>query len=198
MAWVRVNSAATASTYCPNRGYYELASGVEIVSYFDKLMQERFLPSARVQYLTFSAQSTNQHMDSRRRRVRGCSSRCHGQSGIAFRCGSRRPQNSFSRHIARTAQEIAIPSPAQGRVLPFPRIRSQSLGQIARTGQCDQAAAAICRVELAPGARALTETVGGPLSDAFGRRRVILSALMLIRVFAVDGARIAWRKKNRP
>src|SRR5262245_24774166 len=33
-----------------NRGYYELASGVEIVSYFDKLMQERFLPSGRVQY----------------------------------------------------------------------------------------------------------------------------------------------------
>jgi hypothetical protein len=33
-----------------NRGYYELASGVEIADYFDKLMQERFLPSARVQY----------------------------------------------------------------------------------------------------------------------------------------------------
>ncbi|MBR0973212.1 MULTISPECIES: NAD(P)-binding protein [Bradyrhizobium] len=33
-----------------NRGYYELASGAEIVSYFDKLMQERFLPSGRVQY----------------------------------------------------------------------------------------------------------------------------------------------------
>jgi hypothetical protein len=34
----------------PNKGYYELASGAEIVSYFDKLMQERFLPSGRVQY----------------------------------------------------------------------------------------------------------------------------------------------------
>ena len=33
-----------------NRGYYELASGSEIVSYFDRLMQERFLPSGRVQY----------------------------------------------------------------------------------------------------------------------------------------------------
>jgi hypothetical protein len=33
-----------------NRGYYELASGAEIVSYFDKLMQERLLPSGRVQY----------------------------------------------------------------------------------------------------------------------------------------------------
>jgi len=33
-----------------NGGYYELASGAEIVSYFDKLMQERFLPSGRVQY----------------------------------------------------------------------------------------------------------------------------------------------------
>jgi cation diffusion facilitator CzcD-associated flavoprotein CzcO len=30
-----------------NRGYYELASGPEIVSYFDRLMQERFLPSGR-------------------------------------------------------------------------------------------------------------------------------------------------------
>src|SRR6185436_6026184 len=33
-----------------NKGYYELASGPEIVSYFDKLMNERFLPSGRVQY----------------------------------------------------------------------------------------------------------------------------------------------------
>ena len=33
-----------------NRGYYELASGPEIVSYFDRLMHERFLPSGRVQY----------------------------------------------------------------------------------------------------------------------------------------------------
>ena len=33
-----------------NRGYYELASGPEIVSYFDRLMQDRFLPSGRVQY----------------------------------------------------------------------------------------------------------------------------------------------------
>jgi hypothetical protein len=33
-----------------NKGYYELASGAEIVSYFDKVMQERFLPSGRVQY----------------------------------------------------------------------------------------------------------------------------------------------------
>jgi hypothetical protein len=33
-----------------NRGYYELASGSEIVGYFDRLMQDRFLPSGRVQY----------------------------------------------------------------------------------------------------------------------------------------------------
>lgn len=33
-----------------NKGYFELASGPEIVSYFDKLMHERFLPSGRVQY----------------------------------------------------------------------------------------------------------------------------------------------------
>jgi hypothetical protein len=33
-----------------NKGYYELASGAEIISYFDKLMNERFLPSGRVHY----------------------------------------------------------------------------------------------------------------------------------------------------
>jgi hypothetical protein len=33
-----------------NEGYFELASGAEIVSYFDKLMHERFLPSGRVRY----------------------------------------------------------------------------------------------------------------------------------------------------
>jgi hypothetical protein len=33
-----------------NKGYYELASGAEIISYFDRLMNERFLPSGRVQY----------------------------------------------------------------------------------------------------------------------------------------------------
>ena len=33
-----------------NKGYYELASGAEIVGYFDQLMQDRFLPSGRVRY----------------------------------------------------------------------------------------------------------------------------------------------------
>ena len=33
-----------------NKGYYELASGAEIVGYFDQLMQDHFLPSRRVQY----------------------------------------------------------------------------------------------------------------------------------------------------
>jgi hypothetical protein len=33
-----------------NKGYYELATGAEIVSYFDKLMNTRFIPSGRVQY----------------------------------------------------------------------------------------------------------------------------------------------------
>ena len=33
-----------------NKGYYELATGAEIVSYFDKLMNGRFLPSGRVRY----------------------------------------------------------------------------------------------------------------------------------------------------
>lgn len=34
-----------------NKGCYELASGSEIVAYFDKVMRERFLPSGRVRYL---------------------------------------------------------------------------------------------------------------------------------------------------
>src|ERR1700761_5255986 len=33
-----------------NKGFYELASGPEVVSYFDQVMRQRFLPSGRVQY----------------------------------------------------------------------------------------------------------------------------------------------------
>jgi hypothetical protein len=33
-----------------NKGYYELASGAEVSSYFERVMQERFLPSGRVHY----------------------------------------------------------------------------------------------------------------------------------------------------
>ena len=33
-----------------NKGYYELASGAEVTSYFERLMRERFLPSGRVHY----------------------------------------------------------------------------------------------------------------------------------------------------
>lgn len=34
-----------------NRGLYELASGAEVLAYFEALMQEQFLPSGRVRYL---------------------------------------------------------------------------------------------------------------------------------------------------
>ncbi|MEM7802781.1 MAG: NAD(P)/FAD-dependent oxidoreductase [Chloroflexota bacterium] len=33
-----------------NKGFYELASGAEVSTYFEKLMRERFLPSGRVEY----------------------------------------------------------------------------------------------------------------------------------------------------
>jgi len=65
-------------------------------------------------------------------------------------------KNSISRRIARTVQEIAIPSRARGRVLRSRSMRGESPRQIARTGQCDQAAAAIGRAALAPGARVPT------------------------------------------
>lgn len=34
-----------------NKGFYDLASGPEIVGYFDQLMQQRFLPSGRVRFM---------------------------------------------------------------------------------------------------------------------------------------------------
>jgi hypothetical protein len=37
-----------------NRGYFELASAAEVLSYFDALMRERFLPSGRVRYFPMS------------------------------------------------------------------------------------------------------------------------------------------------
>ncbi|MGQ0619530.1 MAG: NAD(P)/FAD-dependent oxidoreductase [Panacagrimonas sp.] len=37
-----------------NKGCYELASGSEVVAYFDQVMRQRFLPSGRVRYLPMS------------------------------------------------------------------------------------------------------------------------------------------------
>lgn len=37
-----------------NKGFYELASGAEIISYFDAVMREQFLPSGRLQYFPMS------------------------------------------------------------------------------------------------------------------------------------------------
>ncbi|MDN7143701.1 NAD(P)/FAD-dependent oxidoreductase [Pseudomonas sp. JQ170] len=45
-------------------GMYELASGAEIVSYFDQLMQQRFLPSGRVHYFpmhNYEGDRSSQH-----------------------------------------------------------------------------------------------------------------------------------------
>jgi cation diffusion facilitator CzcD-associated flavoprotein CzcO len=37
-----------------NKGLRELASGMEVLGYFDRLMQRRFLPSGRVRYFPMS------------------------------------------------------------------------------------------------------------------------------------------------
>ena len=37
-----------------NAGLYDLASGAELLAYFDQLMQQRFLPSGRVRFLPMS------------------------------------------------------------------------------------------------------------------------------------------------
>ena len=33
-----------------NKGFFELASGAEVLAYFEQIMREQFLPSGRVQY----------------------------------------------------------------------------------------------------------------------------------------------------
>ncbi len=38
-----------------NKGLYELASGAEVVAYFDQVMQQQFIPSGRVQYFPMSS-----------------------------------------------------------------------------------------------------------------------------------------------
>lgn len=53
-AYYGVNSTELGSrridTHGPNAGFYEQAGGAEINAYFDKLMQQKFLPSGRVSY----------------------------------------------------------------------------------------------------------------------------------------------------
>lgn len=57
-AYYGVNSTELGThrldTHGPNAGYYEQASGPEINAYFDKLMQQKFLPSGRVRYYPMS------------------------------------------------------------------------------------------------------------------------------------------------
>ena len=38
----------------PNKGFFELASGAEVLAYFEQVMRERFLPSGRVRYFPMS------------------------------------------------------------------------------------------------------------------------------------------------
>lgn len=44
----------TKDTFGVNAGMYSLASGAEVLAYFDHVMQQRFLPSGRVQWLPMS------------------------------------------------------------------------------------------------------------------------------------------------
>ncbi|MET0506794.1 MAG: hypothetical protein ABWZ78_01260 [Burkholderiaceae bacterium] len=56
----------------PNRGLLELASGAEILDYYDRLMRERLLPSGRVSYLPLSDYRGGQvvsRLDGRRRQL---------------------------------------------------------------------------------------------------------------------------------
>ncbi|WP_223526793.1 NAD(P)-binding protein, partial [Pseudomonas sp. BF-B-19] len=53
-AFYGVNSrelgSATKDTTALNEGLYELASGAEVMSYFDQVMNQQFLPSGQVRY----------------------------------------------------------------------------------------------------------------------------------------------------
>jgi len=42
--------AGRIDTFGSNKGFYELASGPEVLAYFEQLMREQFLPSGRVKY----------------------------------------------------------------------------------------------------------------------------------------------------
>jgi hypothetical protein len=60
-AFYGVNSRALGSGELDvtglNKGYYELASGAEVISYFDQVMRRQFLPSGRVHYFPMSKAS---------------------------------------------------------------------------------------------------------------------------------------------
>jgi len=59
-----------------NRGFYELATGAEVVSYFQAVMRERFLPSGRVQYFPYvQLRSRRCHHITAIRGAPGCASK---------------------------------------------------------------------------------------------------------------------------
>lgn len=62
-AWYGVASrdlgTGTKDKVGPNAGMYGLASGAEVLAYFDQVMRERFLPSGRVRWLPMSEYDTS-------------------------------------------------------------------------------------------------------------------------------------------
>lgn len=101
-------------------GLYELATGAEIVSYFDQLMHQRFLPSGRVHYLpmhNYQGDRTESHC---------VSSMLSGQS-----CAVQVRKKVVDATIAQTA----VPSTHPPRYQVAPGVRCIPLNDLIRVGQ---------------------------------------------------------------
>jgi cation diffusion facilitator CzcD-associated flavoprotein CzcO len=99
-----------------NAGLYDLASGAELIAYYDQLMQQRFLPSGRVRFLPMS-QVVGEH---------------EVQSLVT---GERRPVRVRRKVVDATHSAMQVPSTTPPRYRVAPGVRCVPLNELARLAQ---------------------------------------------------------------
>ena len=99
-----------------NKGMYDLASGAEVLAYFDQVMQQRFLPSGRVRFLPMSQVVGAYEVES-------------------LLTGSRQPVKVRRKVVDGTHSGMRVPSTTPPRYAVAPGVRCVPVNDIARLSQ---------------------------------------------------------------
>lgn len=106
----------TKDTAGLNQGLCELASGAEVVSYFDQIMRQRFLPSGRVRYLPMSNVVSENEIECRL-------------------TGERQRVQEFKMRVDATFSDTAIPATHPPKYRVSPEVRCVPLNDLTKLAQ---------------------------------------------------------------
>jgi hypothetical protein len=119
-AYYGVNSRelgqGTKDTVGLNAGMYGLSSGAELLAYFDQLMQQRFLPSGRVRFLSMSQVVGAYEVES-------------------LVTGARRPVKVRKKVVDGTHSRMQVPATTPPRYAVAPGVRCVPVNELSRLSQ---------------------------------------------------------------